>query len=110
MNRGDIYWCDFEPATGAEVKKLRPAIIISNDLNNQFSDVMQVIPITSNTTNVYPCECLIETPHKMAKALGGQIVTLDKSRVKSFISKVSLKEMRQLEKVIMLQLGLKKYF
>ena len=74
------------------------------------TDVMQVIPITSNTTNVYPCECLIETPHKMAKALGGQIVTLDKSRVKSFISKVSLKEMRQLEKVIMLQLGLKKYF
>ena len=36
MNRGDIYWCDFEPATGAEVKKLRPAIIISNPFKNQI--------------------------------------------------------------------------
>jgi mRNA interferase MazF len=107
MNRGDIYWCDFEPATGAEIRKLRPAIIISNDISNKYIDVVQVIPLTSNTTNIYPSECLINTSLKLAKALCSQLTTLDKSRIKGFISKISQKEIRQLESAIMLQLGIK---
>lgn len=109
MNRGDIYWCDFEPAIGAEIKKLRPAIIISNDISNKFIDVVQVIPLTSNTNNVYPSECLIDTPTKTSKALCSQVTTIDRSRVKNFISKVSYANMKLLEQSLVLQLGISKH-
>ena len=108
MNRGDIYWCNFEPAIGSEIRKLRPAILISNDISNRFINVVQVIPLTSNITNIYPSECLIKTPEKMAKALGSQITTLYKSRITGFMGKITSKELKALEKVLMLQLGLQK--
>jgi mRNA interferase MazF len=107
MNRGSIYWCDFEPATGAEVKKLRPAIIISNNISNKYIDVVQVVPLTSNIKSIYPGECIIDTPDKKAKVLGSQITTLDKSRVKNNIGVVSYKDMLLVEQAIMLQLGIK---
>ena len=106
MNRGDIYWCDFEPAIGHEIQKLRPAIIISNNLSNQFTGVIQVIPLTSNITNVYKSECLIKTPMKSSKALSNQITTIDKTRVKDFISTITHEETLALEKAIKIQLGL----
>lgn len=106
MKRGDIYWCDFEPAVGAEIKKLRPAVIISNDMSNRYIGVVQVIPLTSNTANIYPSECLIETPEKMGKALCSQIVTLGKTRLKNQMGTVLHKDMKKLEKALMLQLGL----
>lgn len=107
MRRGDIYWCDFEPAHVHEIKKLRPAIIISNDISNKYIGVVQVIPLTSNISNIYPAECLIETSEKHAKALGSQITTMDKSRLKSQMGSVTAKEMKNLEKIVKLQLGLK---
>ena len=108
MERGSIYWCDFEPAIGAEVKKLHPAVIISNNMSNKYIDVVQVVPLTSNIKNVYPGECLIDTPEKKAKALSSQIATLDKSRIKSYIGVVTYRDMLLLEKSIILQLGLSK--
>ena len=106
MKRGEIYWCDFEPAIGNEIKKLRPAIIISNNLSNKYINVVQVIPLTSNTANIYPAECLIETKEKVGKALCSQITTLDKTRVKNLMGSIKQDEMDKLEKAIKLQLGL----
>ena len=106
MKRGDIYWCDFEPAIGNEIKKLRPAIIVSNNLSNKYIGVIQVIPLTSNITNVYPGECLIETKVKIAKALCSQITTLDKTRVKDQMDVINNQDMQKLEKAMKLQLGL----
>ena len=31
MKRGDVWWVNFEPAVGGEVRKERPALIVSND-------------------------------------------------------------------------------
>lgn len=107
MNRGDVYWCDFEPSHDHEIKKLRPAVIISNDMSNKYIGVVQVVPLTSNISNIYPAECLIKTSEKSAKSLGSQITTVDKARLKKLMSKVTAKEMKDLEKIIKLQLGLK---
>jgi hypothetical protein len=45
--RGEIYLVNLDPTVGAEINKTRPALIISNDINNQFPDTVTVIPITS---------------------------------------------------------------
>ena len=54
MNRGDVYWVNFDPAIGSEITKKRPAVIISNNLSNMYSLRLQVIPITSKINKVYP--------------------------------------------------------
>ena len=47
MKRGEIYWANLNPVIGSEIAKNRPVLIISNDLNNQYADVVTILPITS---------------------------------------------------------------
>jgi mRNA interferase MazF len=45
--RGEIYWVDFEPAQGSEPNKVRPALIVQNDVGNRYAATTIVVPITS---------------------------------------------------------------
>ncbi|MFE3519360.1 type II toxin-antitoxin system PemK/MazF family toxin [Streptomyces sp. NPDC059166] len=64
MKRGDIYLVDYEPVRGSEANKARPSVIISNDGANAVvartgRGVVTVVPLTSNTTRVYPFQVLL---------------------------------------------------
>lgn len=44
--RGDVYWINLDPTLGAEIKKIRPCIIISPDAANRSGPLVIVAPIT----------------------------------------------------------------
>ena len=52
--RGDIYWVTLDPTIGSKITKTRPAVIISNNINNQFSKRVIVAPITSKVKKFFP--------------------------------------------------------
>jgi len=106
MKRGDIYWVNFDPSIGTEIKKRRPAIIISNDLSNMYLERVQVIPLTSNVSKTYKTEIVIELQGKKAKAIGSQITTIDKRRLCGFIKKIPKKRLKEINEIIKIQLGL----
>ena len=106
MKRGEVWWVDLEPATGSEVRKTRPAVIVSNDASNGAMSRVQVIPVTSNTTKLYVFESRIEVKGAQGKAMADQIMTADKQRLKKRIGKVSPAEMLGLERAIKIQLGI----
>ncbi len=54
MLRGEVRWVNFDPSVGGEIRKQRPAIILSNDAANKYSNRVQVVPLTSNVGRVYP--------------------------------------------------------
>ena len=106
MKRGEVWWVDFEPATGSEVRKTRPAVIVSNDASNGAMSRVQVVPVTSNTTKLYVFESRIEVKGAQGKAMADQIMTADEQRLKRRIGKVSPSEMLGIERAIKIQLGI----
>lgn len=106
MKRGDIWWLDFEPAQGSEIRKTRPAIILSNDAANRNLPRVVVVPLTSNTARIYPGESIVSVAGKPAKAMADQIMAADKQRLRSQIGHLSPTDLRHVEQCVMLHLGL----
>ena len=107
MKRGEVWWVDFEPAIGTEVRKTRPAVIVSNDASNAAMRRVQVVPVTSNTEKLYVFESPVTVRGKPGKAMADQVMTADKQRLKRRIGKVSAPEMLGIERALRIQLGLR---
>jgi len=60
IKQGDVFWVNFDPSVGAEIKKIRPAVVVSNDINNEHSPIISISPISSNVTRIYSFE--VEVP------------------------------------------------
>jgi mRNA-degrading endonuclease toxin of MazEF toxin-antitoxin module len=64
MKRGEVWWVNFEPALGSEIRKKRPAVIVSNDVANTMMSRVQVVPVTSNIDKLYPSEAYVTVANK----------------------------------------------
>ncbi len=106
MNRGEVWWINFDPSIGGEIRKKRPAVIISNDASNRHLNRLQVIPVTSNTDRLYPSEAFVTINGKMNKALADQLTTVSKLRMINQMGKISREDMWQMERAIKVQLAL----
>lgn len=106
MTRGEIWWVDFDPSVGGEVRKTRSAVIVSNDLSNRLLNRVQVVPITSKVSHLYPSEAFVTISGERRKAMADQISTVSKQRLKRRIGAVSREEMQAVERAIRVQLGL----
>jgi mRNA interferase MazF len=100
MTRGSIWWVEFDPAVGTEINKTRPAVIVSNDIANQHLARVVVIPLTSNTSRIYPGEAIVMVNGIKNKAMTDQIMSADKSRLKNKIAELSNSDMASLETAI----------
>ncbi len=108
MKRGEIWWVNFDPAVGSEIRKERPALIVSNDVANRLLSRVQVIPITSNIDKLYPSEAYITLNGEQRKAMADQLATVSKERFRSKLGQIAKSDMSAVERVIKIQLGLLK--
>jgi mRNA interferase MazF len=106
MKRGEIWWVDFDPSIGSEVKKRRPAVIISNDASNAAQSRVQVVPLMSASGRIYPWEAPVQLGRTPSKAMADQVRTVAKAGLSSRAGATSARELRAIENAVRFQLGL----
>jgi len=108
--RGEVYIVSLDPTAGSEIGKQRPALVISNNINNRNADTVTVVPITSNTAKVYPFEVFLPKGaaglQEDSKVKCEQIRTIDKSRLKRKIGEIGEDILKKVEKAILIHLGI----
>ncbi|MDB6081319.1 MAG: Programmed cell death toxin YdcE [Chlamydiia bacterium] len=104
--RGDVFWVNFDPTQGTEVKKVRPAIILSNNLFNKHLPRVIVVPITSNIQRIFDFDVLVTIDEKQGKAMLDQVRAIDKSRLGKRICALSLLELAAIDASLKLTFAL----
>jgi mRNA interferase MazF len=106
MKRREVWWVNFDPSIGGEIKKKRPAIIISNDASNKFLNRVQVVPLTSKTERIYPSEAVVVFQGEERKAMADQLATVSKARLFRRAGILSQEDMHKIEEAIKIQLDI----
>jgi mRNA interferase MazF len=106
MKCGEVWWINFEPARGGEIRKTRPAVIVSNDVANANLNRLQVVPMTSNSGRLYPSEAQVSVAGQVSKAMDDQLATFAKERLGKQIGVLIRDDLKQVERVLKIQLGL----
>ena len=112
--RGEIYLAALDPALGNEIKKTRPALVIQNDVTNQYGMTTIVAAITSKVSSPpYPNEVLIQPATTGLQVLStvrlDQIRTVDRKRLIKKLGKANEDVMRKVDQAISISLGLVRF-
>lgn len=102
--RGEIYYIHREPSYDNEQHSGRPAIIVSNDINNEFCNNVEVVYLTTKKKPQLPTHTTIYSTTRQSTALCESIFTVAKSRIGSFVNQISSAEMKRVDEALAVSL------
>ena len=82
MKRGEVWWVAFGPSVGGEIRKRRPAVVVTNDVAIAHLNRVQVVPLTTNVGRVYPGEAIVMINDRPHKAMADQLTTVSTDRIR----------------------------
>ena len=111
IRRSDIVLVRLNPVVGSEQGETRPAVVIQNDIGNEYSPTTIVAPVTSKIfSRQFPTNVEIDPSNSSIKErstiLLNQIRTIDKSRIIKNYGDVSGRKMKEVDEAIRASLAL----
>ena len=111
FKRGDIVLANLEPVVGAEQGRIRPVLVLQNNVANEYSPTTIIAPITSKIyTKEYPTNVFLlrrdSSLDRDSTILLNQIRTVDKSRIIKRISSLDISLMNKVELALKVSLAL----
>lgn len=107
IKRGQIYYIENTAlASGSEQHSGRPAIIVSNDKNNQNSEIVEVVYLTTQPKNDLPTHVRINSTNRVSTALCEQVTTVSVNRIGNYLCSCSEQEMMNVDISLAISLGI----
>jgi len=112
VKRGDIFLVNFDPALGSEIQKVRPALVLQNDIDNEYSPVTIVAAVSSYTHDekVYPTEVFVHAREggldRDSVVLLNQLRTIDKQRLRKRLGSIRSETIDEVERALQISLGI----
>jgi mRNA interferase MazF len=97
VRRGEIWWVDFNPTRGGEIRKRRPAVVVTADGLNRARRTVVVVPLSTGPQPRPPI--VVPTPSAGARsvAICDQLRAVDRNRLSDSLGSLSAEDLRALE-------------
>lgn len=102
FKRHAVYWVELDPARGRELKKTRPAVIVSRDELNAVLDTVVICPLTSTLHPNWPTRVQVRMAGKNAEIAVDQIRVVSKERLRGQLGQLKAEETAELREVLRL--------
>jgi mRNA interferase MazF len=106
VQRGEVWWVDFDPSQGSEIQKCRPAVILTINTINKARRTVVVVPLSTAATPRPPIVIPISSAGQNSVAVCDQLRAIDKSRILKRIGVLSTNDLAALSSAVKIVLGL----
>ena len=106
IKRGEIYYVESHYFVGSEQRAGRPAVIVSNEKNNEFSPTVELVYLTTAPKRDMATHVQIHGTGNASTALCEQVHTVDKQRLGSFCGICTEQELCNIDIALMISLGI----
>lgn len=107
IKRGDIWYVESSyAAVGSEQRPGRPAIVVSNNKNNQHSSTVEMVYLTTQPKHDLPTHVTIRSTNRVSTAICEQITTVAVERIGSYCGQATDEEMAAIDRAMLVSLGI----
>lgn len=108
IKRGEMFYISRGGASynGSEQHSDRPAVVVSNDKNNENSNVVEIVYMTTQPKKDLPTHVTVRSTGKISTVLCEQVYSVSTERIGSYIGQCTDKEMEEIDIALMISLQL----